>query len=261
MTNDPATILCQTHGLQPLRVLDFGHVGPPMVIPGCPKCSHEAAERELAQRTERERAEILARSLIPPQYHGATLRGFPATTPQQRAVIAQCRDFVVGYERLRVTAEKGSWLVLSGIIGAGKTGMACAIALALMTPETWQQDPHPPRRLSLFHTVASMRRHAWDARARGSSESAAIEELVNAENLILDELGATTNSDAERSTVLEVANQRYNRRRPMIWISNLTLAQMSSALDPQILSRIHERAHVLECSGEGWEDLRLRKAA
>ncbi len=236
---------CDKHGPYTPRVLPAPFEGFPAITLGCRECSDEQARAHIAEQRAAEEARMLIRSRIPDDYRAATIAEFPIRNHAQRNAVQVCNWFVAEYEALRQSAGYGSWVVFFGTPGSGKTGLACAVGLALMRAE----QPRCP----LFHTVASLRRFVWDARSRGSSETNAMDELAGCELLIVDDIGTTTSGDAERALLLDLVNERYSRRRPLIITSNLSREQMDGQMEPRMLDRIVQRAVWAPCL---WPSLR-----
>lgn len=249
------TIDCPKHDTQPLRILTAFPGVKPIVIPGCPKCGLEAAEAERQAEAEKDCRDMLERSRIPSDYHNCRVGTFPvggANGDQKRMAVICAKYFVDNYERLRLTGENGSWMFFYGSVGTGKTGLACAVGMALRGPIRRLEDGDPPRRQVIYHTLSTLRRHIWDAKARGTSETAAVEELASCECLMVDEIGATTASDAERAAFFEVMDARYARRRPTILISNLEPSQIRD-YESRLEDRLEQRAVKVPCK---WPSLR-----
>lgn len=97
----------------------------------------------------------------------------------------------------------------------------------------------------LFTTVMRAVRRIKDTWTRDSrkSESEAIAELVFPDLLILDEVGTQFGSDTERLILFDILNERYERRRPTILMSNLALddAEEGGRVVPGIKSCLGER--------------------
>ncbi len=58
--------------------------------------------------------------------------------------------------------------------------------------------------------------------------------------LILDEVGVQFGSDTEKLILFDVLNERYERRRPTILMTNLTLEEVADFLGDRIIDRLRE---------------------
>lgn len=241
---EPQLAACQAHGEYPVRTI-AGLFGSAPIVLGCPHCGRAAAEAERQAEHEQRVAGLIARSRIPEEYQGRTLATFPTGLPAQRQVVENCRTWLARYDELRATAKRGSWLVLLGPVGSGKTGLACALL----------HDVLQRGYSGVYHTLTSLRRWCWDSRHRGSTESDAVEQLSRVDLLVIDEIGASTASDAETALFGEILANRCAHRRPTILISNLSREQLTDRLDERVVDRIGQRAAWFTCD---WSSLRTR---
>jgi len=240
----PVMAMCSRHGEYPVRTI-AGLFGSPPIALGCPECGKAAADAERqAERSERVSG-LMARSRIPEEYQGRSLSTFPTALPAQRQVTDNLRTWLARYDELRATAKRGSWLVMLGPVGSGKTGLACALMHELL-----QRG-----RGCVYHTLTSLRRWCWDSRHRGSSESDAVESISRVDLLVIDEIGASTASDAETALFGEIMANRCAGHRPTILISNLSREQLLDRLDERVVDRIGQRAAWIMCD---WSSLRGR---
>ena len=120
-----------------------------------------------------------------------------------------------------------------GLPGTGKTHLAAGIGLRLMKRDN---------RRVLFTTVMRAVRSIKETWTRGSelTESEAIEKLVAPDLLILDEVGVQFGSETEKLMLFDVLNERYERRRPTLLISNLDLDGVRAYLGERIFDRLRE---------------------
>ncbi len=119
--------------------------------------------------------------------------------------------------RLAIVALlSGGHLLVEDLPGTGKTHLAAGIGLRLMKRDN---------RRVLFTTVMRAVRSIKETWTRGSelTESESIEKLVAPDLLILDEVGVQFGSETEKLMLFDVLNERYERRRPTLLISNLDL--------------------------------------
>lgn len=204
---------------------------------GCPTCSAEkaaAADVKLAEakaREDRERWEAkIGRSGIPERFHDRSVANYEATTPEQKFAKAFAIEYGKG---IKDAMKNGKGAIFIGKPGTGKTHLACAIGLHAMREHNASV---------LFVTVMRAMRSIKDTWAKGSeiSESEAIENLVHPNLLILDEVGVQFGSEFERNTLFDVLNERYEKRRPTIFLSNLTDTEIIGFLGERVIDRLRE---------------------
>lgn len=228
--------VCETHGDYIAKVMDLGLGGKPLQT-GCPTCSRESRAKEQAREAERKAMQermtitrLFGASGIPERFSDRRLSTYRAAGPaQQRALdIAQ---------RFADAAEDGASLIFCGKPGTGKTHLACGIAAARI--ERGES--------SLFRTVVAAIRHIKDTYRRDSnrSESDAIEDLLRPGLLILDEIGVQTGSEHEKMLLFEIINERYQRCRSTILISNLSREELTAYLGDRIMDRFREGGGII----------------
>lgn len=205
----------------------------------CPRCAEEAeARREAAakqaQRADRER-QLLADTGIIGRFEAATLESFQAETPQQRAVLRSCREYVENFDQ-----SSGAGLFLIGPPGTGKTHLGCAMTSAIVRKHLCSGMV-----TSASNAVRSIR-ETW-RRDADRSETAAIEDMAHRGVLVLDEVGAGFDTDAARAQLFEVIDLRYAWKVPTIVLSNLSMPKLRDALGDRSYDRLREGASVLVC--------------
>jgi DNA replication protein DnaC len=247
---------CPKHGTYAARVIDLSLVEPGRVLYGrCPTCAtieaneHEAATLR-AQTAEREQKirRLLGRSGIPPRFEDRTFANYAASNLGQRVALASCRAYGDNWP---AKLEVGGSLVLTGGPGTGKTHLACAIASAVCREHlagAW------------FGSVTQLLRHIKDTYRRDSerSEQDAINDLVEPDLLIVDEIGVQTGSDHEKMLLFEVLNERYQRLRPTILISNLNGADLEGYIGQRVMDRFRECGDIIAFD---WQSHRGKRAA
>lgn len=222
---------CASHGPYESRC----HFG--AVWSQCPACAAEAAAHEEARRTAREREERrqawqrrLGEAGIPERFHNRTLQSFVAETEAQARALTFATDYA---DRFDAVLASGRSALFIGRPGTGKTHLAVGIGLRIM---------HRDGRAVLFTTVMRAIRRVKDTWGRQSreTETQAIAALVFPDLLILDEVGAQFGSDTERLILFDVLNERYEKRRPTLLLSNLTLDEVKGYLGERVFDRLRE---------------------
>ena len=125
--------------------------------------------------------------------------------------------------------------------------LLCAVAFFQMFERTTNGFPHNYVWMlafvsALFLTVMRAVRRVKDTWGRSStqSESEAIASLVFPDLLILDEVGVQFGSDAERLILFDVLNERYEKRRPTLLLSNLNIDEVKAYLGERVFDRLRE---------------------
>lgn len=151
---------------------------------------------------------------IPSNYAHATLRTFalPSDNPVSRAYLSQVLSLVSGYAREFPNVDPPG-LLLVGDTGTGKTHLAIGALKAIIEKEFE----------GLFFDYQNLldRIRAGFDIASGSSDREAYRSALDAEVLLLDDLGACRAMDWVEDTVASIITYRCNHRKPLIATTNL----------------------------------------
>ena len=165
---------------------------------------------------EEARAEALQEgSGIPPNYVRATLDNFqiPQDNPVARTglgtVLMQVRSFVREFP----TAERPG-LLLAGDTGTGKTHLAVAALKAII-------DRGHQGIFFDYQNLLDRIRSSYD-KTSGSSDKETYRSAMDAEVLLLDDLGSHRVTDWVEDTVTSIVTYRCNHRKPLIATTNLS---------------------------------------
>lgn len=148
------------------------------------------------------------------------------------------RDTALTYTR-EFAAKKGN-LLLTGLVGTGKTFLCNCIATRLMDQGV----------AVLYLTAAeycdTMRRGLFAE--DGGVDFEAFQ--AGAELLILDDLGTEPNTEFTRNLLLRTVNDRLLKGRPTILSTNLGLDKITAQYSERVLSRLMQSFTVLRFVGE-----------
>jgi DNA replication protein DnaC len=202
----------------------------------CPACSTEqrlAEEREQAAKDAAERHAAWQRKIgdagIPERFKNRTLDCYKATNAGQKRALAFMTEYAEQFNRV---SETGRSVILCGLPGTGKTHLSIGVALHIMAAG----------KLAAFTTVQRMIRRLKDAWRKDSveSESDVINMLVYPDLLIIDEIGVQFGSEFEKNFMFDLLNERYEKRKPTILLSNLTVVEIKAFLGERVYDRLKE---------------------
>jgi len=150
--------------------------------------------------------------------------------------------------------NQGENILLIGSCGVGKTHLAIGLALKAL------ESGHRVNFTTTHNLVAKVHQ----ARMRQRLDRL-LTTYLNAELLIIDELGFLPFESPEANFLFELVNARYQRQKSLIITSNKTFAQWEELFPDRVmavalLDRLMHHGHALQVRGESYR-LKHRKKA
>jgi DNA replication protein DnaC len=212
---------------------------------------HDGVRRVVRCDCWRERAveKALADASIPPQYRRCDLDNFKTDNDSLVQAVSRARYFSDAFP----SVDQG--LMFLGPSGLGKTHLATAI-LKRVIARTGAR--------ALFKPMGNLLRQIRDTYnpVVRSSERQVIQPVMDAELLVLDDLGRERPTDWVEETLTLIIDTRYNERRPTIITTNYALVDdttdpnaLISRVGFRTLSRLHEMCEFIELTGVDYREL------
>jgi DNA replication protein DnaC len=151
---------------------------------------------------------LLAAARIPVRFTRTELETYLPDTDSQRVALRKATHFVQAFP----VVDKG--LLFHGPYGVGKTHLAVGILKALIRKTG--------AKAYFFETPELLRqvRHTYNTQV-DETEMGVLKPIIDADLIVLDDLGTEKTSEWVQETLGLVINSRYNTRRPTILTSNL----------------------------------------
>jgi len=191
----------------------------------------------------------LAEANIPKRYQHCTLGNFTAYNESLERAVAQARRLAEAYPSI------AGGLFLEGQPGVGKTHLAAAVL---------KQVIQTTGARGLFYDTRDLLRiirSTYDASIR-TTELEVLRPVMQADLLVLDDLGAEKTSEWVEETMNLIVNTRYNERRITLFTSNY--ADIPDDTDPNALlfrighrmrSRLHEMCEFIVMDGADYREM------
>jgi DNA replication protein DnaC len=199
---------------------------------------------------------LLAQARIPKRYEHCSLDSYdlPSGYPGMKQVKYTLKDYVDRYPVV------DSGLLLLGNCGVGKTHLAVSILKQVIMEKGDSGIFYDFR--DLLRDIQS----SWNSVSQ-STELEVLRPVLDANILVLDELGANKPTDWVRDTIAYIINWRYNEKKVTIFTSNyldrpakLGEETLTDRIGMRLRSRLYEMCREIEIQGEDFRQL-VRKAS
>jgi DNA replication protein DnaC len=165
---------------------------------------------------------------------------------------SQLQAFNYAYRLVREYPSVDRGLLFMGTCGVGKTHLSVAILHELMEKKGVS---------CLFYEFGSLLKEIQNSYnpVSQTSELKVLTRIIQAEVLVLDELGASKPTDWVRDTMMHVINTRYNDRKLTIFTTNyldVRISERDEILEDRIgvrqCSRLFEMCKTVQIEGEDY---------
>lgn len=223
---------CELHG--PYQSNGVPILGGSVIWTRCPKCEELQRNQEEKAELQRQR-ESKIRHGIEPEFFGATLQNYKAETESERMALQAAKDLESG--RIKK-------LLLLGSNGTGKTHLGCAIC-----------QSQGGVRITMFELSALIRRGYTE----GYSELKVLDDLLSYPVIVIDEVGRTKGSEAEKNWMSYLVDKAHTRGIRLVMISNRSTARnlpperrgeaFENYFDNDVISRLRQDSKIVEIKG------------
>ena len=204
----------------------------------CPECERIEAAQEEERRLkfeQQQKEESLIERGIEPEYFNASFDNYIPENESEKEAVSVMRSLAEG---------KVHKVLLLGSNGVGKTHLASALARSLN---------------GIIITMFKLSAEIRSGFANNKSEIAVLDRLLTYPVIVIDELGRTKGSDAERNWLSYLVDKAHVRGIKLVIISNRLPADylpegrkgeaFEYFVDNDVISRLREKSRVVVING------------
>ncbi len=195
-------------------------------------------ERREAERIKTERY----RKQAPKRYWSEGVYSYKAETENEREAMEATNAFITA-----VKCGKFCGLIFLGNAGTGKTHLA--LGAIRECGGLYRLSPNICEELRRAKSFTSK-----------NTEAEILEEYGSAKLLVVDEIGRGVAAAEEQYALYQIINERYNRQKPTILVSNQSKKDFLNYIGIAATDRLTESARIVEFTGKSYRAT-LRKSA
>jgi len=196
-------------------------------------------------RTKKAHSTLLDRARLPRRYERCHWNNYVPGNSSQRAALELSTQLAMDFPH----TDEG--LLLSGPVGVGKTHLAVSILKGLSERGF----------TCLFYEFGALLKEIQDSYNPNTkaSELSILKPVLDADVLVLDELGASKPTDWVRDTMAHIINTRYNDRRLTVFTTNYPDDRVNDReetledrIGTRLRSRLYEMCRTVKVTGEDY---------
>ncbi|MDE1488831.1 ATP-binding protein, partial [Xenorhabdus bovienii] len=167
---------------------------------------------------------IMGRSGISPLHQNCTFDNYVATTPEQKAALAEAHRYAENF------GDSFGGFIFSGNPGTGKNHLAAAIGNQIIQKG----------KSILIATLPDLMMRVRETYQKDAkiSESALVDDLCSVDLLVLDDIGVQRNNLNEDLIIFQVVDRRLANKKPVGVLTNLEIKQLTAALGERVIDRL-----------------------
>ena len=197
-----------------------------------PEDDTRALERE--RKLQKEALYINYRQTVPERFFKESIDTYKVDDNEKHNALSKTRIFIkeVKYKHFQT-------LILLGSVGTGKTHLACGIIRECG---------------GLYRLASAIVEELRRAKSFRNTETEAdiLYNYGQTNLLVIDEIGRSASTIDEQYMLYQVINERYNRKKPTILISNQTKKDFFQYIGIATTDRLTESAEVVELTGKSY---------
>jgi len=208
----------------------------PLPCPVCEKKEQQRSEEQARVQLKQKRIDdlltnsMLKKRFIPKTFDNFEICGNAEAVTKQTKALAIARDFADNFEKHK---DRGTWLLMMGKPGTGKTHLCAAIINAIVRKGY----------TALFTKTFRLLRQVKDTYSANSAvtESELLSRLQTLDLLVIDEIGVQFGTDTERMILFDILDSRYEDMKPTIVTTNIvSIPQLDRLIGTRLLDRFFE---------------------
>ncbi len=199
-------------------------------------------------RTQDARTKLLEAARIPRRYEECSLGNYQPAKNNS----SQLQAFNYAYRLVREYPSDNRGLLFMGTCGVGKTHLSVSILRGLIEKKGVS---------CLFYEFGALLKEIQNSYnpISQTSELRVLTPVIEAEVLVLDELGASNPTDWVRDTIMQVINARYNDKKLTIFTTNYLDGRrtehdeiLEDRIGVRLRSRLFEMCKTVQIEGEDY---------
>lgn len=222
-----------------------------LICEPCAAKRKEEDKKELAETVRKARdyeenqkyRQLMATCAIGERFKGMTFDDYKPADAAAAEILEACKDYVINF-----TGKSCTNLLMIGSPGTGKNMLAAIICQELI------KLGFPCLHSTAMKVVRKVK-DSW--KDKEVSEQSVINSMVEPALLVIDEVGVQFGSTTEQLYLTEIINERYEKLRPTILISNLKLSELTAIMGERIIDRFYDDGSKLLVFA--WQSYRRRQ--